>query len=126
MAGFKGEYTGEGRSDEGLEACLVRPAGPDRGVARGGRSGIPVTGDAGDLRAVGGCRYRETMTISTLRFSARPLAVALSPMGLDSPNPLLVILSALVAPFSRRYVLTAAARFSDRVWLYASLPWESV
>src|SRR3954462_5867439 len=63
--------------------------------------------------------------MSTRRFFWRPSAVLLVATGWLSPLPMVVIFEAGM-PLLTRYSLTAAARRSERRWLYLSVPIESV
>ena len=65
------------------------------------------------------------ITISTRRLSSRPLAVALEATGLFSPSPFQETRDGSI-PRSTIASATALARYSDRVWLYAADPDESV
>ncbi len=57
------------------------------------------------------CYFAKTLS-STRRFSCLPAAVLLSAIGLSSPKPLTIRLSAFIPP-ATRHALTASARRSD-------------
>src|SRR5208337_1767592 len=56
------------------------------------------------------------IVISTLRFLLLPSSVELSPIGEPAPRPRAVIWSARRAPWERRKLAAARARFSESAW----------